>query len=121
MRFRRGLLITIGSGCLILGAMLTVTMIRPETLQTMGTLELGAIVGFVVMPVLTMFSIRYDRVIAKRVRLAEEEQVSTQSPIMHDAHVRVLKLERFARLSDTREPMAYLERHQKTRDSIEAA
>ncbi len=111
-RLRRGLLVTIGCGCFILGAVLIVTMIRPETLQTLGTLELAAIVGFVVMPALTMICIRYDRLVVKRVQSIGCEQAAVQATVAHPARSRGMRVVHHARLNDD---------IKKPRDSAEAA
>lgn len=60
-RVRRGVLFSIGSGCFILGMVLIATLVRPDTLQKLGTLELAVIVGFITLPALTLVSIRNDR------------------------------------------------------------
>jgi len=65
-RVRRGLLVSIGFGSLLLGAVLVVTTVSPETLQTMSTIELAGILGLVCMPVLTMLSLAHDRSVVRR-------------------------------------------------------
>gem|GEM_PF-3166008 len=60
-RVRRGVLFSIGSGCFILGMVLIATLVRPDTLQKLGTLELAVIVGFITLPALTLVSICNDR------------------------------------------------------------
>lgn len=111
-RLRRGLLVTIGCGCLILGAVLIVTMVRPETLQSLGTLELAAIVGFVVMPALTLLSIRYDRLVVRRVKATGCEQIAMQALITHPARTRGTRVVHHARLNEDTK---------KSRDPVEAA
>lgn len=111
-RLRRGLLVTIGCGCLILGAVLIVTMIRPETLQSLGTLELAAIVGFVVMPAFTMLCIRYDRLVVKRVKTTGCDQVVVHAPVAHPARTRGTRVVHHARLNEDTK---------KSRDPVEAA
>lgn len=41
--------------------MLVVTTIRPETLRSMPTAQVWGILGLVIMPALTLFSIRFER------------------------------------------------------------
>ena len=90
-RIRRGLLISIGCGCLMLGFALSVTIISSQTLQVMNTAELFAVVGFIVLPGLTFASIRLSRSTMKPVQTTGYQQSSAQIRIAHHAHTRNLR------------------------------
>jgi hypothetical protein len=100
-RIRRGLLFTIGTGCLVLGMVLIVTMIRPETLSSLGTAELAAMVSLIAMPALTMLSIRHDRNVLKSLALLSYQQASTSSRVAHRAHDRGSRVVHHARAIDS--------------------
>ncbi len=85
-RIRRGLLVSIGFGSLLLGAVLMVTAVSPETLQTMSTIELAGILGLVCMPVLTMLSIAHDRTVVKRAAPSVYNTDVSEDPIPRVRH-----------------------------------
>ncbi len=89
-QFRRGLLICIGCGCVLLGLTMMVTLVRPEMLMKLSTVELASIVGFVVFPAATLFAVRYDRSVVRRLRVAlDDSGVQDESDrITHLAHER---------------------------------
>ncbi|PCI08318.1 hypothetical protein COB72_08560 [bacterium] len=99
-RIRRGLLISIGCGCLMLGFVLSVTIIRSQTLQTMGTAELFAVVGFIVLPGFTFASIRFNRSTPKPVQATGCQQPLAQTRIAHHAHNRSLRSVHHPRAED---------------------
>ncbi len=132
-RVRRGLLISIGSGSLILSMTLIATIVRPEKLQTLGTAELMMVLGFLTLPVITLMCIRYDRSIVRSVMktgcvdLPQCESicepvceslasVSTASlRIAHEAHDRGLSPVHHARLGHSVEAVPVLQiEHEKT-------
>ena len=130
-RIRCGLLVAIGSGCLTLGLVLVVTVIRPETLGTLSTAELAAIVGLITLPALTMLSLKFDRSVVKALKHADYIR-STSEPHpfparSHSAHARGFRAVRHARLSDSTEqvsngqPSPAAPRHEKTRSSPSSA
>ncbi|MGV6815595.1 MAG: hypothetical protein ACWA5W_11405 [Phycisphaerales bacterium] len=86
-RFRRGVLVCIGSGCVVLGLTLMVTLVRPETLMTLSTAQLGGIIGFVVLPGLTMLAIRYDRAVVKRC-VDIDNEIDQADRVTHQPHRR---------------------------------
>jgi hypothetical protein len=127
-RIRRGLLVAIGSGCLVLGLVLVVTVIRPETLGTLSTAELAAIVGLITLPALTMLSLKFDRSVVKALRHANCRQSVLESQSLparsHSAHTRGFRTVRHARLSDSTEPISgatSANGHEKTRSSPSSA
>ncbi len=65
-RVRFGSLLVVGWGCVVLGMVLVVTMIRPETLRSMGTAELWVIVSLIALPMLTLLALRYERSVLNR-------------------------------------------------------
>tara|TARA_R110002072_G_scaffold42064_5_gene117626 strand:+ start:73255 stop:73722 length:468 start_codon:yes stop_codon:yes gene_type:complete len=105
-RIRRGLLVSIGFGSLLLGAVLVVTTVSPETLQTMSTIELAGILGLVCMPVLTMLSIAHDRTVVKRAASSVYKSVVSGEPAPRVRHrstarsVPAVRLIHHARASD---------------------
>lgn len=92
MRIRRGLLLVVGSGCVVLGMVLVITMIRPETLSTLGTAELGAIVSLVLLPIITLLAVRYERSTLSRSKRTNYREISIENderdPVSHAAHDR---------------------------------
>lgn len=111
LQLRRGILLTVGSGCVVLGMVLVVTIIRPETLSTLNTAELGGIVSLIVFPVLTVFAIRYDRSTVSR-SLARGYQEPTQDiRVSHTAHNRSGKVNRSkaTATTQTQKPRAHQE------------
>jgi len=103
MRIRHGLLLTIGSGCVILGAVLVVTMIRPQNLSSLGTAELFVIVGLIVMPALTLLSVRHDRSVLKTVVSGGYQHSNPQVRVAHRAHDRGIRIVHHARTGDVGE------------------
>ena len=106
MRIRRGLLLLVGCGCVMLGMVLVVTVIRPEALSTLGTAELGAIVSLVVLPIVTMLTIRYERSVLSRSMVGGYKESAESVRVSHAAHDRSGKTSRPipAGLSQTQKP-----------------
>ena len=106
-RVKRGLLVAIGCGCVVLGCVLVVTMVRPEMLQTTSTLELGVIVGLVGLPSLTIVSIWFDRSVVSRARTAGCAQNYTNNDsvvhalVAHGAHSRGIRVAHHTRIIET--------------------
>lgn len=94
MRIRRGLLLVVGCGCVVLGMALVVTMIRPETLSALGTAELGAIVSLVVLPIVTMLTIRYERSVLSCSKISGYNESIEGVRVSHAAHDRSGKTSR---------------------------
>jgi len=92
VRFRHALLYIIGFGCLLLGLVLTITVVRLETLQSRPTAELSAIVGLIALPMLTLLSIRLNismikQAVSKDYAPSYSEGLA-DSRIAHHAHNR---------------------------------
>lgn len=60
-RVRRAGLVTAGAGCLVAGVLLVWRVTRPDVLLGVGTLELAAVVGLLVLPGLTLGALRLER------------------------------------------------------------
>lgn len=113
-RVRRGVLTAIGVGCFVLGMVLIATLIRPDTLQQLSTLELCAMVGLITLPALTLLSIRYDRKTvryrasrgyqsdATRAQLIGDPigRTNHATQITHEAHKRTMRGAQHLRASD---------------------
>jgi hypothetical protein len=104
-RFRHALLYTIGFGCVLLGIVLTITVVRLETLQSQSTTELSAIVGLFALPALTLLSTRLNRSTLKSLPATDYQQketdLATDGRIAHQAHSRGVRPARHTRVSET--------------------
>lgn len=120
-RIRRGLLTAIGCGCLILGVVLVITMVRPETLQSLGTAELSTIVGLIAMPVLTMLSLKYDQTVVKSATSVIYQQSKTQTRVAHSAHDRGSRAAHHARITDLGDSAAKSNQDAQTHHTQDAA
>jgi len=129
-RVKRGLMVAIGCGCAVLGCVLVVTIVRPEMLQTMSTLELGVIIGLVGLPVLTILSVRLDRLVVSRSRAVGcvQNQANNDSVVhtlvAHGAHSRGIRVAHHVRVAETTEPALSEQAdvfEKKSREPVEAA
>jgi len=77
------------------------TLVRPETLMKLSTVELASIVGFVVFPAATMFAVRYDRLVVQRCQIALEA-TSVQAEINPDETAEAQEAERRTHLAHER-------------------
>ncbi len=81
------------------------TLVRPETLMKLSTVELASIVGFVAFPAATMFAVRYDRLVVQRCQIASEatlEATSVQAEINPDETAEAQEAERRTHLAHER-------------------
>lgn len=120
-RIRRGLLVTIGAGCLVLGVVLMIVMVRPETLGTLGTAELFAIVALLVMPALTLLSLKYDQAVVKSTQRSSYQQLQSPSSVAHASHSRDLHAARHARVADPGDAPSQSKPTQRTHRTHDAA
>jgi len=84
----------------MLGFALSVTIISSQTLQTMGTAELFAVVGFIILPGLTFASVRLSRSTMKPIQTTGYQQSPAQARIAHHAHTRSLRSVHHPRAED---------------------
>lgn len=117
-RIRRGLLVFIGGSCMVLGIVLMITMVRPETLGSLRTAELWAIVGLIVMPAFTMLCVRYDLAIVKTAKPASYQQISTPSRVAHTAHDRGSRSAHHARMVDSAQVTTPLAHEKEPRETV---
>lgn len=94
-RLRRGVLLTIGVGCVALGLVLMGTLVRAETLGTLGTAQLLGIVVLIAGPALSLGALGLDRTAHERAAKvwviaddAPEACAEIRVCVTHDAHPR---------------------------------